>query len=434
MGSKSIRWFSGIFDVPPQIHIRPLTFLTSHINYTRNGEKIISADLALQRGLKISTDLVVSSEKSTIPLKPDTPLKINDLALTATTHKINLQSADVSFSDNQLKGTGTMTRSAQNALLDMDINADSLDLDQMIHALKDNGDKTRGEKAPESRTFPIQGKIRLTADRFNIGRFIWQPLHADIKLKNDTADVTLKKAALCGITTPGTLTISPPNIEFDIEAEAKDLDLDPARTCLAGGTFKADGTFNLKGRFQGRGKAGDLLKTSTGQVAFTAADGHIYHDVVMLEVLKFLNTLDVFDGRANVKDMNKKGFDYHSFRVKARLKDGKLRYDEAVLYGRPMVVTAAGVHDLQNQQFNLTLLVAPLVALDRIFEHIPIIGGILEVLDTIPLSAKGTIDNIHIKPLAPSAIGYELEEMMKKTVERPINLVHGDKEGLSDED
>ena len=70
---------------------------------------------------------------------------------------------------------------------------------------------------------------------------------------------------------------------------------------------------------------------------------------------------------------------------------------------------------------------APLVTLDRIFEHIPIIGGILEPLDTIPLSAKGTPDDIHIYPLTPSAIGYELQEIMKKTVERPLNLIHGDK-------
>jgi hypothetical protein len=103
----------------------------------------------------------------------------------------------------------------------------------------------------------------------------------------------------------------------------------------------------------------------------------------------------------------------------------KLRYDEAVLHGQPMIVTAAGEHNLQNGRFDLTLLVAPLVNLDRIFEHIPLIGGILEALDTIPLSAKGTLDNIHIDPLASSAIGYELEEMMKKTVRRPVNLVYG---------
>jgi hypothetical protein len=123
--------------------------------------------------------------------------------------------------------------------------------------------------------------------------------------------------------------------------------------------------------------------------------------------------------------MKQKGFGYHSFGVKAKLQEGKLRYDEAVLHGQPMTVIAAGEHNLQNGRFDLTLLVAPLVTLDRIFEHIPLIGGILEALDTIPLSAKGTLDNIQIYPLAPSAIGYDLAEMMKRTIERPIKLIHG---------
>jgi uncharacterized protein YhdP len=295
----------------------------------------------------------------------------------------------------------------------------------MVQALKNSSVNNGGEKTPKSQSIPVKGNIRFKTDRFNIGKFTWNPLHADISLNNDTADVTLKKAVLCGISTPGTLKVSPPNIEFDLEAVAKDQKLNPAKTCLVGGTFKADGTYNLKGRFQGRGKAEDLLKTATGQVAFRAKDGHIYHDFMLLEVLKFLNTLEVLEGRVNVKDMEKKGVGYHSFGVKAKLQDGKLRYEEAVLHGRPMTVTAAGEHNLQNGQFDLNLLVGPLVTLDRIFEHIPLIGGILDTLDCIPLSAKGTLDNIHIYPLAPSAIGYELAEMMKKTVERPINLIHG---------
>jgi hypothetical protein len=217
--------------------------------------------------------------------------------------------------------------------------------------------------------------------------------------------------------------VSPSTIEFDIETVARDQKLSPARECLVGGTFEADGTFNMNGRFQGRGKAEDLLKITTGQVEFRAQDGRIYHDVIFLEVLEFLNALDVFEGQANVKDMKKKGFDYHSFWVKAKLQDGKLRYEEAVLRGRPMTVTAAGEHDLQNGHVNLNLLVAPLVTLNQIFEHVPLIGGILEALDTIPLSVTGTPDNIQIQPLAPSAIGYELQEMMRKTVERPVNFV-----------
>ena len=225
----------------------------------------------------------------------------------------------------------------------------------------------------------------------------------------------------------GTLKVSPPNVEFDLEAIAKDQELNPTKTCLVGETFKADGTYNLKGRFQGRGKAEDLLKTATGQVEFTAKDGHIYHDIILVNVLRYLNIFKVFKGKVNFKDMEKKGFGYHSFRVKAKLQDGKLRYEEAVLHGLPMTITAVGENDLQNGRIDLTLLVAPLVTLDRIFEHIPLIGGIPDSLDTIPLSVKGTLDNIHIYPLAPSAVWYELKEMMKKTVERPINLIRGGK-------
>jgi hypothetical protein len=96
-----------------------------------------------------------------------------------------------------------------------------------------------------------------------------------------------------------------------------------------------------------------------------------------------------------------------------------------------MTVTAAGEHDLQSGRFDLIMLVAPLVTLDRIFDYIPLIGGILTTLDTVPLSAKGTLDNVQVYPLAPSAIGYGLAEMMKKTVERPIKLIHGG-EGAED--
>jgi hypothetical protein len=385
------------------------------------------AHINMEHPLKSAAWGELKGKELIYPWKPETPLNINNFAVTATTHKINLQSADLAFGGSRLQAAGNMTRSAQKVLVDMDISADSVDLDQLIQALKNSSQTNGGGKTPKSQSIPVKGNIRFKAERFNIGKFSWNPLHADISLNNDTADVTLKKAILCGISTPGTLKVSASDIEFDLEAVAQDQKLDPAKTCLVGKTFKADGTYDLKGRFQGHGKAEDLLKTATGQVAFTAKDGRIYYDAILIEVLKFLNPLEVFEGRVNAEDMKQKGFGYHSFGVKAKLQDGKLRYDEAVLHGQPMTVTAAGEHDLQNGHFDLTLLVAPLVTLDRIFEHIPLIGGILEALDTIPLSAKGTLDNIQIYPLAPSAIAYDLAEMMKRTVERPINLIHGGK-------
>jgi uncharacterized protein YhdP len=320
-----------------------------------------------------------------------------------------------------------MNNSQSPMTLDMDINAETIDLIPLINAMQKISAQNDGTEKPGTRSTPIQGNIRFKADRFSIGKFTWNPVHADIKLHNDTADITLKEAAICGISTPGTLKLTLPVIEFDLEADARDRDLDPTRTCLVGKTFKADGTFNLKGGFQGRGKAAELLKNTTGQVEFTATDGHIYQDIFLLNLMTFLNTLEVLEGRVDVKDMKKKGFAYHSYRMKIKMQDGRLQYEEAVLHGQPMTVTGAGHQDLQNGRFDLTLLVAPLVTLDNIFEHIPLVGGILHTLDTIPLGVSGTMDTIHFSPLAPSAIGFELKEMMNNTIERPINLIHGKK-------
>jgi len=270
------------------------------------------------------------------------------------------------------------------------------------------------------------GEIRIPDIQFDLKDFAGKVVISRGILQSENL-----RARLCGISIAGTLKVSPPNVDLDLEAFAKDQELNPTKTCLVGETFKADGTYNLKGRFQGRGKAEDLLKTATGQVEFTAKDGHIYYDIILINVLKYLNTIGVLEGRVKVKDMEKKGFGYHSFRVKAKLQDGKLRYEKAVLHGLPMTVTAAGENDLQNGRIDLTLLVAPLVNLDRIFEHIPLIRGIPGNLDTLPLSVKGTLDNIHIYPLAPSAVWYKLKEMMKKTVGRPINLIRGGKRHLN---
>ena len=139
-------------------------------------------------------------------------------------------------------------------------------------------------------------------------------------------------------------------------------------------------------------------------------------------MLKFLNTLEVLAGKVNFEDMGKKGFGFHAFQLNAKLHRGKLRYEEAVLRGHPMTITAQGEHDLQNGRIDLTMLVAPLVTLNRVFEHIPLIGGVLETLDTIPLSVKGASGALHTIPLAPSAIGFELQQLMKKSVNRPIKI------------
>ena len=180
----------------------------------------------------------------------------------------------------------------------------------------------------------------------------------------------------------------------------------------------------MEGSFQGRGKAQDLLKTSTGHFELTVTDGHIYRDIVLMNVLKFFNFTQILTDQVPAKQMMEKGFGFKLFQVQARLQDGKILHEKFILNGNEMTITGTGEIDLLNEHLDYLLLVAPQKTIDSIMRHIPLVGGILHTIDTIPLSLKGTYDDVHVFPLAPSAIGYELVETMKETLGLPIKLTH----------
>jgi hypothetical protein len=189
-------------------------------------------------------------------------------------------------------------------------------------------------------------------------------------------------------------------------------------------TMKADGTYSLEGNFQGNGKADDLLKSATGQLEYTATDGHIYYDVVLLNVLKYLNATEQLRGQTDLGKMETQGFGYRSIKIEASLQDGTISYKRAILDGPSMALTGAGEQDLLTGLLDLNLLVTLQVTLGRVLDKLPMVGGVLQGLNTIPLGVKGTLDNVRIQALAPSAVSYELKNIMENTVKGPIKLMN----------
>jgi hypothetical protein len=140
--------------------------------------------------------------------------------------------------------------------------------------------------------------------------------------------------------------------------------------------------------------------------------------------LKYFKFSGAFEGEVNAQEMERKGMGYDSIRVKAKLQNGKLLYEKIILDSNTLIITGSGEHNVLNGQLDLNLLVAPLVTLDRILEDIPLIGGVLETLDTIPIGVKGTHHNINVNPLAPSAVGHGLKQLMEEAAGVPLKLIH----------
>ena len=504
MGPQTTRWFSQVLRAPPWLKFQPLTFAPSHLNYSNNGNRTLSASLAIQDGPKIFTHMQLASNevvvkklvvddrasratlgiayknreldvsfngnlhKSTldrlfqedahlsgwidgnmrvhmdlehlynlsldgelnghdllVPLKSESPLKVNRLAINGDRHTILIKSADLSWSDLRLNMSGSVEpRAPKHLWLDLDIDADSVDADHLMQTLKgknDHQDQTSTAKPP---SLPVQGNIRFKTERLKFRTLTVQPLHADISLKNDIADITLTETRMCGISAPGIFKVSPQSLQFDLKPDAHDQELTSTLDCLANEIFKADGKYSLSGSFQGRGKAQDLLKTSSGRFELKVTNGHIYRDIVVMNVLKFFNVTQILTDQVSAKQMMESGFGFKHFQVQARLQGGKILHEKFILNGNEMTITGAGEIDLLNEHIDYILLVAPQKTLDSILRRIPLIGGILHTIDTIPLSLKGTYNDVHVFPLAPEAIGFELMETMKETLGLPIKLTH----------
>jgi hypothetical protein len=397
----------------------------AYLNGWIDGDMRVHLDLKHLYNLSLDGEL--NGHDLIVPLKSESPLKINRLAIKGDRHKILIKSADLSWSDLRLNMSGSVEpRAPKHLWFDLDIDADSVDVDHLMQTLKVKDDQQDQTSVAKSPFLPVQGNIRFKTEQLKIKKLTVQPLHADISLKNDIADITLTETRICGISTPGTVKVSPQSLQFDLKPGAQNQELNYTLNCFKDENFKADGKYSLAGSFQGRGKAQDLLKTSSGRFNLTVSDGHIYRDIIVLNVLKFLNVTQVLTGQVTAKQMMAKGFGFKLFQVQSRLQDGKLLHEKFILYGEEMTITGAGEIDLLNEHMDFTLLVAPQKTLDSILRHIPLIGGILHSIDTIPLSLKGTYDHVYVLPLAPAAVAFELTEVMKETLGIPIKLLHID--------
>jgi hypothetical protein len=89
-----------------------------------------------------------------------------------------------------------------------------------------------------------------------------------------------------------------------------------------------------------------------------------------------------------------------------------------------MKVTGQGTLDILTQKINFNILVAPLRTVDRILGIVPLVGGILQTILTVPVKVEGDIKDPKVTLMDPSVVGSELAELMRDTVQNPIKLIY----------
>ncbi|MDH4322016.1 MAG: AsmA-like C-terminal domain-containing protein, partial [Desulfobulbaceae bacterium] len=192
-------------------------------------------------------------------------------------------------------------------------------------------------------------------------------------------------------------------------------------TCLGLKQDLIEGAFTVSGEIHGSPK-----KWQSGGLSIHSDQGRILRMTLLSRIFSVVNLTDLF-AKEGLPSLEKEGFPYSNLDFEAEIKDNQLIINKGVVKGKGLNLFARGKMDLANYEADFTVLIAPFKTLDAIVSNIPLLGRVIggknATLLTIPVKVTGPITNPNVVPLAPSAIGEGLINIVKDAVLLPFTIL-----------
>jgi len=362
------------------------------------------------------------------PLSPD-PISVADGKFDlieipgsgAVKNNFIIESANLAWGNSRFTSEGSIIFSEEGLSLYTELSSDEIGwnrVDQIIEYVNKKKDPGHDEK---SWTLPVEGVFRIKSDYFTWGDLKFNPVHADIFVRDNKVFIDFTKAGLCGISVPGSIKISSTNTELYLYPVAENRQLDDTVACHWKKDQLVTGNFNLSGKLFAISNSKEIGKVLNGKLKFSAKDGRIYRYGILAKILALLNLSEIFRGK--LPDVVKEGFAYNSITADGKLENGKFTFKEFVIDGSSMTIVCKGYIDLVRDDMDLVVLVAPFKTVDYIIKHIPLVNQILGgKLVSIPFRIKGNPADPDIIPLSPTAIGAGVVGIIKRTLKLPVTI------------
>jgi hypothetical protein len=395
----------------------------STISYIPEGfvQGNFRTEIDLEKPLRSTAQGNLSGAKIVIPWKEKVPLTIENISLNADTNRINVESASVKLDDNELSLRGSMNFTEKGIATDMDITADRLTWEPVRKMIERESKKTGIKEKDSLWKLPVLGTLRVKSNNFIYDKLTVSPLYADISLSPDVMTVTVTKALVCGISTPGKVKISHDNLQFDFNPNVRGQELKPTLACLSDKRV-ITGRFDLDGTLNAEGKSDQLLQSLQGKINFSAKDGRIYKATILSKIFSLINVTGILQG--GIPDLTKEGFGYRSFIIQGDIENGKFFLKEAVIDAPSMDLVGSGDIDLVKKKMDIKVLVAPFKTVDSVLRKIPLVRNITgRNLVAIPIKVSGDLENPEVSNLSPSAVGSGILGIMEKIIKAPVNLI-----------
>jgi hypothetical protein len=366
------------------------------------------------------TGLLVPGERQ--PL-----LKIDDFFLDARTSGLDVNKADLLWRGSHLRLQGAVEFVEKWIRFDTKVSADRLAWEQLRSFVERRGPSQAAKKEGLFWKLPVYGTCEFDTETFTYGDLSWRPLRTDLVLQPEEVSVEVKEALLCGISTPGRVSLSPRSMKLDFTFSSEGRKLGQTLECLVDHRTLASGSFNLDAEVKTTAKedhAPHLLRSLEGQWRLTARDGRINRFGLLASIFSVLDFTPYLQGK--LPDLSTGSFPYHSIDAEGRVEGGKIELTEALIRSSSLQIASQGDVDLVDDRLDLTVLVAPFPfgAADFLVHQIPLLGKVLGAsILSFPVSVSGPLSNPTVIPLSPATVASSLLGIMRRAVHLPMTLV-----------
>lgn len=431
LGQAAVAWLRDTFEVPAAYTIRaPLSLSEFKVTWQPDAATATNGGISIEKGPDLTLDVGYQPNQ----------LKVNKLTV-KDQHSdavMALASGPEGFS---LDFAGALQDETLDALfVDQRFGKGRLEGDFSVKAPGTTmaGALAKGQLKGSNLLLPLPSgdkleieQIMLAADGAAIRAelttlawrdYTWAPVKATIDFSQDKTYVRVAEAKLCGINSPGVLTIASKDLTLDFTLGGKGLDLASSYSCLTQGEVRMTGVLDFSSHIRAQGLADELMRKMHGPLEMTFSNGVIKQQKLLARILEVLNVTEVVKGR--LPDLGSTGFAYTTITLQGEFRSGKLLIEKLYMDGETLDILGHGEVDMGQETLNLELLAAPFKTADTVVKNIPGLNYLLAgSLVAIPVSIKGKWDDPGVRVMSASSVGSSLLNLGKRTIKSTFKLI-----------
>jgi len=369
-------------------------------------------------------NILINSSLSLDPISVvDGKFDVTESAIPGTVkNNFIIESANLAWGNSSFTSEGSIIFSEEGLQLYTELSADEIGWDRVNQIIEYVNKKKDPGNDKKPWTLPVDGVFRIKSDYFTWGDLTFNPVHADIFVRDNKVFIDFTKANLCGISVPGSIKISSTNMELYFYPVAENQQLDNTVMCHWKKNRLVTGKFDLSGKLFAMSDSKEIGKVLNGNLKFHAKDGRIYRYGILAKIFALLNVTEIFRGK--LPDVVKEGFAYSSIKAEGKLENGKFTFKDFVIDGSSMTIVCKGYIDPVREKIDMVVLVAPFKTVDFIIKHIPLINEIFGgKLISIPFKVLGDPADPDVVPLHPADVGAGIFGLLKRTFMLPVTII-----------